>query len=128
MRKFVIPLILLWLGCPPTSATKTDASPEVSVDASTADATLEDASEDSANNTSDVPDSLPYEASDVCTLGEQALLKLECKDARGRLIGGPNLHGMSWAQICRQNKSNKVDMKPRCISLAKSCKEVQACR
>jgi hypothetical protein len=70
----------------------------------------------------------PPPGSDICAAGEQNLLKLECKDDRARLIGGPNLHGVPWAAICRENKTNGVDMKPACIAMAKSCAEVDTCR
>lgn len=74
------------------------------------------------------PDADAAPPTDECSAGEQNLLKLECKDDRARLIGGPNLHGVPWATICRENKTNGVDMKPLCIAAATSCAEVDKCR
>lgn len=66
---------------------------------------------------------------DACARGETQLLALGCKDNRGRLIGGPTLKGLTWADVCRQNAALKVDMKPSCIAVAKTCAEVSStCR
>lgn len=73
-------------------------------------------------------DATPPPPKDACGAGEQNLLKLGCKDDRGRFLGGPNMHGVPWAQICRDNKANGVDMKPLCLAATKSCAEVQSCR
>lgn len=65
---------------------------------------------------------------DICAAAEAKLLTLQCKDPRGRLLGGPNLSGTKWADICRDVTAGQADMKPGCISVAKSCTEVEACR
>lgn len=70
----------------------------------------------------------PPPATDSCGRAEAHLLELGCKDSRGRLLGGPNLHGVGWADICRGNLRNGVSMQPDCIALAKSCAEVMTCR
>jgi hypothetical protein len=101
-------------NCPPVTAAvsapcpaSADAAPPVVADAATVDATPNDA----------------------CQAGQVALLKLGCTDNRGRLIGGPNEHGVPWAQICRENLANGVDMKASCIAASTSCSEVNtSCR
>jgi hypothetical protein len=75
-----------------------------------------------------VVDAAPPGPTDACGAGEANLLKLGCKDGRGRVIGEANLHGESWAQICRDNKAHGVDMKPTCIAVAKDCAGVMSCR
>lgn len=98
-------LVSLLLGCPPATSPKPDAS-----DGSAATLVAAEASVDS------------------CGLAEQNLLKLGCKDPRGRLLGGPDLHGVSWSQVCRANKTNGVDMKPECLMIATTCAGVEQCR
>lgn len=67
--------------------------------------------------------------SDTCGAAETRLLELGCKDSRGRLLGGPNLHGVSWSDVCRDNAKNGVSLQPNCIAKAKSCAEVMSsCR
>ena len=65
---------------------------------------------------------------DVCSQGEANLLKLGCKDDRGRLLGGPDLHNIPWSQVCRNNAAHGVDMKPACMAAAASCTAVLSCR
>ena len=98
-------------GCPPPSPTPPtpDADSGSVVDAS-------------------VMDAVPPSPNDACSAAEANLLALGCKDSRGRLLGGPNLHGVPWAQICRENAANGVDMKPTCIVAKTSCAGVFACR
>ena len=71
-------------------------------------------------------DAAPPDA--ACAAGEQTLIKLGCKDLRGRPLGGPNRHGESWQSICRQSRTDGVDMKPTCIASAATCAEVEQCR
>ncbi len=60
-----------------------------------------------------------------CYEAEQHLLNdLNCKDRRGRRIGGPNLKGLSFAEICRDLYTQGVNFKARCLSTAKNCDEV----
>jgi len=75
-----------------------------------------------------VPGDAAPSPSDACGRAEQNLLKLQCKDQRGDVIGAPNLHGVPWAQICRDNKANGVDMKPECLMLKTNCAGVEQCR
>lgn len=65
---------------------------------------------------------------DPCIGAERNLLALQCKDERGRLIGGPNLHDVPYRTVCRDNADNGADMKPRCVLAAKSCKEINGCQ
>lgn len=67
-------------------------------------------------------------STDPCGRAEQHLLQLQCKDQRGQVIGAPNLHGVPWSQICRENKSNGVDMKPECLMAKTNCAGVESCR
>ena len=124
MRKLLPLFILLFSGCQPTPpnpvvpSPDADASTPVVVDAISLDASPE-AAVDSA---SDTPPN-----NDLCAAAQANLIKLGCKDSRGRLIGGPNLHGIAWADVCRSNKANQVDMNPACIAIKTSCPEVEQC-
>jgi hypothetical protein len=109
MHKFLL-LVPLILGCPPQP---TPPTPD-------ADAMTPPVS-DAAAETTPAP-------ADACGRAEQNLLKLSCKDQRGQVIGAPNLHGVPWAQICRDNKANGVDMKPECLALKTNCAAIEACR
>lgn len=107
MQKFL--LLFFLLGCPqPVSPTPDADATTPAVDGSTTAA-----------------EAAP---SDACGLAEQNLNKLGCKDPRGRLLGGPNLHGDAWSTVCRTNRTNGVDMKPECLMQATSCAAVEACR
>lgn len=75
-----------------------------------------------------IKDAAPAPVLDACGQGEQNLLKLGCKDERGRVIGAPNLHGQTWSSVCRANLTNGVDMKATCMAAAHSCVEVLACK
>ena len=76
-----------------------------------------------------MPDAGPQPPQDACGRAEARLLALGCKDARGRLLGGPTLRGLSWADLCRQNAEAGVPMQPACITLKASCQEIEStCR
>lgn len=63
-----------------------------------------------------------------CDAAEKKLLDLQCKDRRGRLIGGPTLRGQTWSQVCHDNTNNGVDMETTCIVQAVDCEGVEQCR
>ena len=101
MRKLLLFLILL-AGCHPQSST----SP-VNPDAS---------------------DAAPVPGPDVCGLAETNLLKLQCADTRGRLLGGPDLHGTKWSDVCRIDADAGISLVPSCIAAASTCAEVMLCK
>lgn len=70
----------------------------------------------------------PPQPVDSCAAGEAKLLALGCKDSRGRLIGGPDMHDAGWAQICRQDLEAGVDIHAICIAAASNCTQVMACK
>lgn len=74
------------------------------------------------------PKPVPSPGNDDCAAAEKKLLDLGCKDRRGRYIGGPNLHGVPWAQQCRDFAAVDVDVQPKCIVQAVDCEGVMACR
>lgn len=75
------------------------------------------------------PKSTPTYPTDsgYCDAAQANLLKLQCKDDAGHLLGGPNNSGMSYGDRCRQAESNGVPMAPQCISVATSCAQVDPC-
>ena len=127
MRILLSLLVLTLLGCPPNPP-----APPPGPDADAAGPSAEDASVPPAPAVDAAPapaaDATPTPLIDACGAAEVNLLKLGCKDGRGYVIGSPNLHGVPWAQICRDNKAHGVDMKPACIALAKDCTGVMSCR
>lgn len=70
----------------------------------------------------------PPPGGDECVAAERRLLDLECKDRRGRLIGGPTLRNKPWQDVCRENTTNGVDMKAGCIIQSSDCDGVSRCR
>lgn len=74
-----------------------------------------------------LPPPHPVVDTDMCEAAEQNLLKLECKDRRGRLLGGPNLHDEPFRQTCKNTQDSAVWLNPRCLSTIKDCKEVDGC-
>lgn len=68
---------------------------------------------------------LSVEAS--CEKAEENLLKLECKDSLGRLLGGPNKKGERFASICSNAMHSSVNLRPACVAAAKTCEEVEKC-
>ena len=100
----VFPLILM--GCPPSSK-----MPHVG-----------DA--DAANPLVAADGAAPV---DACAAAEDMLLRLKCTDARGRLIGGPNLHGEPWSQICRDDLAQGVDLGAACMITKSDCAGVNSC-
>ena len=62
----------------------------------------------------------------VCSQAEATLLQLQCKDARGRLLGGPNLHGVRWADICATDMDAGISVAASCIAAATSCAQAEA--
>lgn len=75
-----------------------------------------------------VPKPPPAPGGSDCEAAEKRLLVLECKDRRGRLIGGPTLKGKAWKDVCLENIDNGVDMKSGCIAQAADCAGVESCR
>lgn len=70
----------------------------------------------------------PVTDTDQCGLAEKNLLALECKDRRGRLLGGPNLHGESYKARCEALQlQQNVWINPKCKAEAKTCEEAAAC-
>lgn len=138
MRKLSLLVVLFLMGCPSIPPTPPpgpdaeagapvidDAGPVLMVDATIADAG--DAGDPDGRKRKDagVADAAPpAPPSDACGAAEAHLLALKCLDSRGRLLGGPNLHGVKWADICRQDRNNGVDLKPTCIAVKKTCEEV----
>lgn len=64
---------------------------------------------------------------DACGKAQATLLRLQCKDARGRLLGGPNEHGASFAAVCRDDATKGVDVHPACLAAATTCAGVSSC-
>lgn len=63
----------------------------------------------------------------ACLAAQSNLLRLLCKDARGRLIGGPNEHGVAFAATCTDTLAKGVDVHANCIAAAKDCAGVSSC-
>ena len=66
-------------------------------------------------------------AAPACLQAEQNLIKLQCKDSTGRLLGGPNLHNETFHDICQNAIANHVNINPTCLAGVKSCSEVNSC-
>lgn len=64
---------------------------------------------------------------DACGQAESNLLILKCKDSRGRLLGGPNEHGVPFAAVCRDDLAKGVDVHASCIANASTCAGVSSC-
>jgi len=108
MRAFVIAFVSFFGACPPSP---TPPVPDADSGQPIADAATEAAP-----------------PRDACDAAEARLLELGCHDSRGRLLGGPNLHGTRWGDICRDNAAKGVSMQPACIASKKTCAEVLTCR
>jgi hypothetical protein len=63
----------------------------------------------------------------ACVAAQATLLTLKCKDARGRLIGGPNEHGVSFAAVCTDTFGKGIDVHANCIAVARDCAGVSSC-
>ena len=63
----------------------------------------------------------------ACVTAQDTLLRLGCKDARGRLIGGPNEHGVSFAAVCTDTFGKGIDVHANCITVARDCAGVSSC-
>ena len=68
------------------------------------------------------------EPHDACWNAAQKLLALGCKDSRGRVLGGPDLSGLTWSQVCRQDLANGVNLNASCITAAATCATAEACK
>ena len=68
------------------------------------------------------------EPHDACWNAAQKLLELSCKDTRGRLLGGPNMSGLTWSTVCRQDFLNGAKINTTCIIGASSCAAAEACK
>jgi len=64
---------------------------------------------------------------EVCEDAKMHLLDLQCKTSKGRLLAGPLLNGDDWADFCRYELSNGVNIDPVCLSKLPSCEGVDAC-
>jgi hypothetical protein len=64
---------------------------------------------------------------DQCDAAQAHLLPLGCKDSRGQVLGAPNLHGVSFADVCRNEYANGIDFKAGCLATVKDCAGVPAC-
>jgi hypothetical protein len=124
MQRYIPIIGLFLLGCPQPTPNQ-PVVPDADAATSSVDASIPPPVDAAPPIPTSVKEAGPP---DSCALGEQNLLKLACVDARGRLIGGPNMHGEPWSQICRDNAEAGVDMKPACIAQAKTCAVVENCR
>lgn len=59
----------------------------------------------------------PITDTDKCGDAEKHLIELGCLDNRGRLLGGPNLHGQSFKQRCEIGHQAKLWFNPVCRTL-----------
>lgn len=73
------------------------------------------------------PNPPPNPNNSYCQPAQDKLLQLQCKDSRGELLGGPNKHGVSFADRCMQTQNNSVSLAPQCLSMIKNCSEVDGC-
>jgi hypothetical protein len=71
------------------------------------------------------PDSKDPEAD--CAMAEERLLQLACRDAKGRLLGGPNRRGEPFRSVCLISFRNGVSVHPLCLSHIDSCEDIQDC-
>lgn len=62
-----------------------------------------------------------------CASAEKNLLHLGCRDANGRIIGGPNGRGDAFHAVCENAMANKYDINPSCLAQIKSCMEIASC-
>lgn len=62
-----------------------------------------------------------------CAAAEQNLLKLQCKDSRGYLLGGPNKSGVAFHDVCIEDQNNSIPLNPACLAQITDCKEVDPC-
>ena len=121
MYKLAVPTLLVAMGvsaCPP----KPTPTPPPTPDAT--DAAIDDGGADDVVAVDAPVDVTVLEA---CTLAEKNLLRLQCKDSHGRLLGGANAHGQPFAKTCADAIEKRVDVHPICIAQAKTCLEVSSC-
>ena len=62
-----------------------------------------------------------------CDAAQENLLRLQCKDSRDRLFGGPNKSGETYAAVCQNNIENNVAMYAECTSNITDCKGIDTC-
>jgi len=55
------------------------------------------------------------------------LLRLQCKDSNGNLLGGPNASGDTYADRCTLQQDNGIPTAAQCISTVTSCDQVDPC-
>jgi len=104
----ILALLVAPLGCPPS---KVQPLPDPS--------SVNPAPSESLDKNPD--------AADDCTRAEQNLLRLQCKDSLGRLLGGGNKVGDSFSAICQNAIANHIDMNPACIAASQTCEGVNKC-
>jgi hypothetical protein len=76
----------------------------------------------------------PVEPDDVtidkpCEAAEATLLELQCKDSKGKLLGGPTLRDVSFQQFCLDaiEEGSMDTSEAVCLAKLKSCDGVELC-
>jgi len=89
---------------------------------------------DASDSSAPAPPQPPAPAADSgvvltpdCVAAQANLLKLQCKDARGRLLGGPNEHGTPFAAVCTDDFGKGIDIHAKCLAAASSCAGASSC-
>lgn len=69
----------------------------------------------------------PPQPSGSCVAAQEKLLSLQCQD-EGRLLGGPNRHGVPFDQFCQDmiDKGIFTAQQVQCLSNITDCKQVDA--
>lgn len=62
-----------------------------------------------------------------CGAAGAQLLKLQCTDGEGHLLGGQNASGQTYTVRCQTAESYGIPMAPECISNITSCDQVDTC-
>ncbi len=62
-----------------------------------------------------------------CVAAEQNLLRLECKDSEGGLLGGKNRAGVPFHTVCEEYLANSVGIQPLCLSKLTTCDQLSTC-
>ena len=62
-----------------------------------------------------------------CPDAQEVLLRLQCKDSRGRFLGGANKSGEEYEAVCQRNIQNNVAMYAECTSKITNCDGVSKC-
>jgi len=62
-----------------------------------------------------------------CASAESNLLRLQCKDSLGRIIGSANQNGEPFHTTCQQYLYHNVVLNTDCLTNAKTCDDVKKC-